>query len=539
MPKLAWSVVVIFSVSFFVMVLGLASGPTAGTAVISGTVRNEKGSALNGVLVRLINTDRQVSVSVITQGGGRYRVDSLFPGTYEVRAERKGYETSVKGGLKVDTRASVDLVLKKREGSAGYLSIEDLPAQFPDDPDRALVFDTCFQCHAMSATVHKRKDRAGWEKTIRRMAPNRGRTEKEVVRLINYFERHFNTDRPVPPPFRTEPEPSLEEANVRITEYKIPDQGTARGVSDYNELGSGSSMLDRVSLLSWNDAPIYPHNITVTPEGIVWFVMFRANNVGRLDPRSGEFRSYPVPTPGSVPHGIDWALDGSIWFTELRGNKVGRINPKTGDLREFSAPGGNSIIKDSKGNMYWTAFGTNQIGQINTKTFEITAHDLLTPKSNPYGIVVDQKDQVWWCQMNVDKIGKLDPKTGKITEYSTPKLSAPRRISVDSKGNIWFTEWRTSKVGKLDPATGKITEYALPTENSSPYELMVDAEDTVWVAGFQSNTLAHLDPATGKFVEYPLPTPKTEIRKMYADPKQGVWFSGSHTDTIGHIMVKQ
>ncbi len=529
MPKLAWSVVVIFSVSFFVMVLGLASGPTAGTAVISGTVKNEKGSALNGVLVRLINTDRQVSVSVITQGGGRYRVDSLFPGTYEVRAERKGFETSVKGGLTVDTRASVDLVLKKRQGPEDHLALEDLPAQFPEDPDRALVFDTCFQCHSMYVVVDKRKDRAGWEKTVRRMAPRRGRTEAEVNRLVNYLAKHFNTDRPLPLPFRTEPEPPTEQANVRITEYKIPDQGTGKGIPTQPELPTGRSM---------NDAPIYPHNITVTPEGIVWFVMFRANNVGRLDPRSGEFRSYPVPTPGSVPHGIDWALDGSIWFTEARGNKVGRIDPKTGDLREFSAPGGNSIIKDSQGNMYWTAFGTNQIGQINTKTFEITTHDLLTPESNPYGIVVDQKDQVWWCQMNVDKIGKLDPKTGKITEYPTPKLSAPRRISVDSKGNIWFTEWKTNKVGKLDPATGEITEYTLPTPNSDPYELMVDAEDTVWVAGFQSNTLAHLNPATGKFVEYPIPTPKSEIRKMWADPKQGVWFAGSHSDTIGHVMVK-
>jgi len=291
---------------------------------------------------------------------------------------------------------------------------------------------------------------------------------------------------------------------------------------------------------SGNTAPVYPHNITVTPDGIVWFAMYRGNGVGRLDPRTGEFRNYPIPTPRSVPHGIEWALDGSIWFTEQVGLKVGRLDPKTGEIQEFPNCGGNSMSKDSKGNIYMTCNRVNphRIGKVNTKTYETKEYDLLTPGALPYGIIVDQKDQVWWAQRNVDKIGKLDPTTEKITEYPTPEFSAPRRIDVDSKGNIWFTYWGTSKVAKLDPTTGKITEYVLPTAHSKPYELVVEADDTVWVAGFQSNTLAHLDPATGKFVEYPIPTGKAQIRKMYADPEHGVWFAESYTDVIGHVMVK-
>jgi len=276
----------------------------------------------------------------------------------------------------------------------------------------------------------------------------------------------------------------------------------------------------------------------VTPEGIVWFVMYRANNIGRLDPRTGQFRSYPVPTPQSVPHGIDWALDGSIWFTEAAAGKLGRLDPETGDIVEIpNLPGGNSIIKDSTGKMYWTSGRTHQISMVDTSSRETKIYDLLTPKSNPYGIVVDQKDQVWWTQMIADKIGKLDPKTQEITEYPVPKLAAPRRITVDSKGNIWFTEWRRSKVARMHPDTGEITEFDMPQANSDPYDLMVDIEDKVWVTGFQSNTIVHLDPSTGNIMEYPIPTPKTEVRKMWADPKQGVWFAGSHSDTIGHAML--
>ena len=529
-PRLSIAIFSGVVVSIFVVVLGLASGPTLGPGEISGTVKGENGRGLEGILVRLINTDQQVSVSVITQGGGRYHADSLLAGTYEVRAERRGFETSVKRGLKVDSPASLDLVLKKRQGPEDYLALEDMPAQFPEDPDRALVFDTCFQCHSMYIVVDKRSDRAGWDKIVRRMAPSRGRTEAEVQRLVNYMAKFFNNDRPRALPFRTEPEPPAQQAPVRITEYKIPDQPAKEGMYD---IGPPTGV-------SLNDAPIYPHNITVTPEGIVWFVMYRANNIGRLDPRSGQFRSYPVPTPQSVPHGIDWALDGSIWFTEAAAGKLGRLDPETGDIVEIpNLPGGNSIIKDSTGKMYWTSGRTHQISMVDTSSRETKIYDLLTPKSNPYGIVVDQKDQVWWTQMIADKIGKLDPKTQEITEYPVPKLAAPRRITVDSKGNIWFTEWRRSKVGKMDPDTGKITEYAMPQANSDPYDLMVDVEGKVWVTGFQSNTIVHLDPATAKTMEYPIPTPKSEVRKMWADPKQGVWWAGSHSDTIGHaVLVK-
>src|SRR5262245_8479043 len=90
----------IFSMIVLVLIgLNFGSGPTEGTAVLSGTVKDETGSGLNGVLVHLINIDRHVSVSVITQAGGRYSADSLFPGSYEVRAERKGYQTAAREGL--------------------------------------------------------------------------------------------------------------------------------------------------------------------------------------------------------------------------------------------------------------------------------------------------------------------------------------------------------------------------------------------------------------------------------------------------------
>jgi virginiamycin B lyase len=537
-------------ICFLLLGLNLISGPDLGTATFSGTVTDEKGVGMSGVLIRLMNTDLNLSVSVITRGGS-YHAESLPPGNYEVRAERKGFDPSVRKGVRIDTRGSADLVLKKSQSQTPHLSAKDVYGQFPEDSDKALMVDTCFRCHSMLNLLSVRKDRAGWERTVRSMYPRRrsggsdesGLTstnaakpatasdrvgnhppEEEMKRLINYFSKHFDSNRPPSPPLVDEPEPPIEGSTVVLREFGIPDQGKPE-----------------VAVPSMNSAKIYPHNITAAPDGTVWFAMYKANKIGHLDPRSGSFRSFPVPTKGSVPHGITYAADGSIWFTEAQGSKVGHLDPDTGTIKEIATnSGGNTIARDSKGYMYLTMGRTNQIGRVNTKTGESTAYDLLTKNAQPYGLIVDQKDQVWWCQLFGDSIGKLDTRTGKITEYPTPtKISAPRRLAVDKGGVIWFTEWIASKLGKLDPATGKITEYDLPTPASEPYEVAVDSEDTIWVAGYLSNTLARFDRAKGTFVEYPIPTPRGEIRKMAADPKQGIWFAESHTDVIGHIVVKR
>ena len=114
------------------LVLNFASEPKFERATISGTVKDSTGSGLSGVLMRLINTDRNISVSVLSQAGGRYYADALFTGTYEVRAERKGYESAVKNGVPATGHVVIDLVIKKVADEATYLSSADVFGQFPE-----------------------------------------------------------------------------------------------------------------------------------------------------------------------------------------------------------------------------------------------------------------------------------------------------------------------------------------------------------------------------------------------------------------------
>ena len=51
----------------------------------------------------------------------------------------------------------------------GEPSPDKWAVQLPDGDGKALVIDACVQCHTLESTVLKRRDRAGWQKTVNDM----------------------------------------------------------------------------------------------------------------------------------------------------------------------------------------------------------------------------------------------------------------------------------------------------------------------------------------------------------------------------------
>src|SRR3990170_3604748 len=60
-------------------------------------------------------------------------------------------------------------------------------------------------------------------------------------------------------------------------------------------------------------SPPYPHDPEFAPDGSVWYTGQRSNVIGRLDPATGQFKEFPLPTPRSAPHGLVADKDGNIW----------------------------------------------------------------------------------------------------------------------------------------------------------------------------------------------------------------------------------
>jgi streptogramin lyase len=60
--------------------------------------------------------------------------------------------------------------------------------------------------------------------------------------------------------------------------------------------------------------------------------------LGRVDPRAGQIKEYPLKTPHSGPHGLIEDQEGKIWYTANAAGLIGKLDPKTGEVSEYPMP---------------------------------------------------------------------------------------------------------------------------------------------------------------------------------------------------------
>jgi hypothetical protein len=85
---------------------------TAGS--ILGTVVDQSGAVISEVTITIKNADTGLTRAIATDHDGRYRVPNLPVGSYEVKAERKGFSSRIRGGidLTVGRDAVIDFQLE-------------------------------------------------------------------------------------------------------------------------------------------------------------------------------------------------------------------------------------------------------------------------------------------------------------------------------------------------------------------------------------------------------------------------------------------
>jgi virginiamycin B lyase len=78
----------------------------------------------------------------------------------------------------------------------------------------------------------------------------------------------------------------------------------------------------------------------VNSRGVPWYVDFRGNRLGRVDPVTMEIREYVLPDPAARPRRIAITPDDVLWYTDYARSYLGQLDPKTGAVREWPSPGG-------------------------------------------------------------------------------------------------------------------------------------------------------------------------------------------------------
>ena len=95
------------------MLIAFGAAPLCGaaTASVSGLVRDSAGVPQIGAEVQLLRPDLSLVASVYTDSQGRFRIPSVFPGRYALKAMSMSYLPSLRENVRVHTGTVVNLTL--------------------------------------------------------------------------------------------------------------------------------------------------------------------------------------------------------------------------------------------------------------------------------------------------------------------------------------------------------------------------------------------------------------------------------------------
>lgn len=556
------------------LVLGLASAAGAATGGLSGTVRDTAGLPVAGAMVVALHPEQRRATTVFSDAGGRFALPPLEAAAYELRVRRLGYRELGPSDVPIGAASNgpLDLVLESETDphelawqlpASRWLPL--LLAELSSDAHREEFLRQCTFCHQQGNWATRvPRSAEDWEKIFKLMARMGGvispglRAELPAAFNAAYADDSY-LEKLAPAIAGPPPAPEPEALAAVITEW---------------DLGHPASM---------------QHDLAVHPDGSVYSVDMNQDRLYRLDPRTSERRSWPIPAGGAPlggvfgtsrsaiapnsnahvgPHSLQVAPDGSIWVTLALGNKMGRFDPAAQKWEIVEQEEGlypHTLRFDAEGRIWYTLAISNHVGMLDPRSREraavrlpardwrqevtlrvvpfflwlrnyIALEDSAASEGVelpvPYGIDIAPDGGVWFSQLNERRIGRIDPKTRAVEMIETP-FPGPRRLRFDSRGNLWIPGYSAGLVARYTPATREFRTWKLPVEGAeTPYALNVDLRtDTVWICGTNSDSLIRFAPEEERFTVFPLPTRVTYTREIDFDAAGGVWASNSNFPT--------
>jgi virginiamycin B lyase len=308
-----------------------------------------------------------------------------------------------------------------------------------------------------------------------------------------------------------------EELNVKITEWTVPTKGA------------------------------HPHDPAVGAGDELWFTEQMQNKIGRLDPKTGEFKEYPLKVAESGPHGLVSDRDGNIWFTGNFAGYIGKIDAKTGAVTEYKMPDTraedpHTAVFDEKGILWFTVQRGNMVGRLDPASGKIQLKEVPTKNALPYGIQMNSKGVPIFCEFGTNKIASIDPKTMEIREFTLPRNARPRRIAIDRQDRVYFTDYAGGHLGRLDLANGEVKMWDSPGgSGANPYGITITPDGKVWYSesGVQPNTLVRFDPRTESFAQARIPSGGGTVRNMDTTKDGRVFLACSGVNKVGVVEMNE
>jgi streptogramin lyase len=158
------------------------------------------------------------------------------------------------------------------------------------------------------------------------------------------------------------------------------------------------------------NGPSNPQDIVFGPDGNFWFTEYDAGAIGRVTPQ-GVVKRFPIPHPDpglagpriavTVPHPLNITVgpDGNLWFTDEGLNKIGRITT-SGDIVEFPIPTADSApagITAGNGKLYFVEANPGRVACITTDG-DVTELGTPDPEAFPQYITLGPDGAIWFTE---------------------------------------------------------------------------------------------------------------------------------------------
>ena len=300
---------------------------------------------------------------------------------------------------------------------------------------------------------------------------------------------------------------------------------------------------------------IEPHDVIVDEEGIAWYSSFGEQNLGRLDPKTGEVTEFPIPLhkPGFPTGllGLRSDREGNLWLGNMYQGTIIKFDRKTKTFRFWPLPPEQNIDA-AQVNMV-SPQSSHVDGKVWCRTTALLvctgwtsrqarsrpgSRSRMHPRVNRTISMTSSrisKNNLYFTDFRQQHIGRIDAKTGEIKLLTIPTPgSAPRRGMMDTQDRLWFGEFRGDRIGMLDTRTGQFKEWAVPIPWSNPYDVTIDKNEDAWAGSMSNDRILRLNTKTGEFTSYLLPR-STNIRRVFVDNASNpvtFWVGNNHGASI-------
>ena len=191
------------------------------------------------------------------------------------------------------------------------------------------------------------------------------------------------------------------------------------------------------------------------------FFTLQSGHVGRINTASGEMVIKKTPSDNTYPYGIRLNSQGVPWYVDFRGNRVGSVDPKTMEIKEYTLPNADArprrLTITSDDMIWYTDFRARHAGALRSQDRPGQGIAFTGRQASPSPTPSPQiGNVVWYSESGVrpNTMVRFDPQTEKFQTFAIPSGGGVlRHFEATAQGNIVTANSGVNKIGLIEIGT--------------------------------------------------------------------------------------